>query len=100
MSTDQPMHRTGLTPRVEHRVQQDFPGEFQLVDDILSRLRAEGPDPERIVAAVVLAAGGELSGLVRAVELANEHPGELLVEAELANPDWPQQLDDVLGPTD
>jgi hypothetical protein len=100
MSAEQPMHRTGLTPRVERRVQGDFPGEFQLVDDILSRLRVDTADPERIVAAVVLAADGELSGLVRAVELANGHPNELLVEAELAHPDWPQRLDDTLGPAD
>jgi hypothetical protein len=100
MSADQPMHRTGLTPRVERRVQQDFPGEFQLVDDILSRLRVDTSEPERVVAAVVLAADGELTGLVRAVELANDRPNELLVEAELAHPDWPQRLDDTLGPAD
>ena len=97
MSADQPMHRTGLTPRVERRVQQDFPGEFQLVDDILSRLRVDDADPERIVAAVVLAADGELSELVRAVDLANAHTNELLVEAELAHPDWSQRLDAELG---
>lgn len=100
MSTGQPMHRTGLTPRVEQRVQQDFPGEFQLVDDILSRLRVGDTEPERLVAAVVLAADGGLSGLVRAVELASERPEALLIEAELAHPDWPKRLDDELGPAD
>lgn len=97
MTADQSFHRTGLTPRVVRRVQQDFPGEFQLVDDVLSRLQVSTLDPERVVAAVVLAARGELSGVVRGVEEANHHPDELLMGAGLAHQDWSDRLDVELG---
>jgi len=97
MTAEQSFHGTGLTPRVVRRVQQDFPGEFQLVGDVLSRLQVSTLDPERVVAAVVLAARGELSGVVRGVEEANHHPNELLVDAGLAHQDWPDRLDAELG---
>jgi hypothetical protein len=49
-------------------------------------------DPERVQAALVLAASGDLRRFVAGVRLLRIDWRDLLVAAELADGDWPQRL--------
>lgn len=98
---------TSTPSRLEQRIRRDFPepGSAHGVLLLLSDLpRKVGYDPEilaseRIQAAVVLLAHGDLARLRRAVDLAATDWRDLLVAAGLADEDWPARLDRELGPT-
>jgi hypothetical protein len=91
--------------RLERRIQRDFP-EPGSANGVL-RLLAELPGragyghemlaSERVQAAAVLLADGDLRRLRQALELAAQDWRDLLVAAGLANGDWPQRLNDELG---
>jgi hypothetical protein len=91
--------------RLERRIQRDFPepGSANGVLHLLAELPGRaGYDreilaSERIQAAVVLLADGDLRRLRQALELAACDWRDLLVAAGLANEDWPQRLNDDLG---
>lgn len=88
------------------RIRRDFP-EPGSANGVL-RLIADGPwetdiDPartERVQAAIVILAAGDLSRLREALDLAKLDWRDVLVSAGLANGDWPTRLDRELGPTD
>ena len=94
--------------RLERRIQHDFPapGSANGIITALDRLPDEaGYDPdhfrtERIRAAIVLLADGDLSRFREAVDLAKTDWRDLLMAAELAHADWPARLDEALGPDD
>lgn len=67
--------------------------------------RRAGYDPqvlasERVQAAIVIYANGDLERFGQAVELAATDWRDLLIAAGLADDDWPQVLDRDLGPTE
>jgi hypothetical protein len=94
--------------RLARRIQHDFPapGAANGIITALDRLPDEaGYDPEhlrseRIRAAIVLLAAGDLAEFRKAVELAETDWRDLLVAAGLAHGDWPLRLDEALGPDD
>jgi hypothetical protein len=89
---------SGLTPRVERRVRADF----EDADFALAALRdwrisyMDELPGERLVAAAVLYADGDLDELGRAFDLADSDWRDLLVAARLADPDWPRTLTELL----
>jgi hypothetical protein len=91
--------------RLERRIQRDFPapgsanGVLRLLAELPSRAGYdhEALASERIQAAAVLLADGNLRRLRQALELAAQDWRDLLVAAGLANADWPQRLNDELG---
>ncbi|MEU0940582.1 MULTISPECIES: hypothetical protein [unclassified Embleya] len=97
---------TGDGTRLERRIRRDFPapGSAPEIVRMLDALpEAAGHDremlgSERIRAAIVLLADGDLGRFRRAVELAKADWRDLLVDAELADADWPARLDTELGP--
>ncbi|HEV2343083.1 MAG TPA: hypothetical protein VGS97_03250 [Actinocrinis sp.] len=94
--------------RLERRIRRDFPapGSAHGIITALDRLPDEagyGEEhfrTERIRAAIVLLADGDLSRFRDAVELAKTDWRDLLVAAGLAHADWPSLLDEALGPAD
>ncbi len=92
--------------RLERRIRRDFPepGSAHSVLDLLDDMpRTAGHDEdvfrsERIRAAVILLAGGDIGRLRDAIALGATDWRDLLVAAELANADWPDRLDQALGP--
>ncbi|MFI6585188.1 hypothetical protein [Embleya sp. NPDC050493] len=92
--------------RLERRIRRDFPepGSAPEVLRILDALPdAAGHDrevlrSERVRAAIVLLAEGDIGRFRRAVELAEVDWRDLLLDAELADADWPDRLDTELGP--
>ena len=93
------------TSRLERRIQRDFPepgsasGVLRLLAELPSRAGYDREilASERIQAAVVMLADGDLRRLRQALELTARDWRDLLVAAGLANEDWPQRLNDELG---
>lgn len=92
--------------RVEARIQHDFPGPGAAggVLDLLDALPREagyGQEMlagERVRAAVILVAAGDLGRMRQALALAMADWRDLLMAAGLAEEDWPARLDAELGP--
>lgn len=97
---------TWTESRLEQRVRQDFrdPGSASGVLDLLASLpREAGYDheihaSERVQAAVVLFAAGNLRRLQQALDLAKADWRDLLMAADLGTDQWPAKLDSELGP--
>ena len=91
--------------RLERRIQRDWPeagsanGVLRLLAGLADRAGYDREmfASERLQAAVVLLAHGDLRGPHQACELALTDWRDLLVAADLADADWPQRLDDELG---
>ena len=85
------------TERLANRVRRDFPADR--ADEVigwLSGLPANafgGQDPERVQAALVLAAAGQLSRFLAGVDLLRQDWRDVLVSGDLADEDWPVRLD-------
>jgi hypothetical protein len=92
--------------RLAQRVLRDFPepGSAPEVLRLLAELATSTNDEmlasERVHAAVVLVADGNLGRLRQALDLAATDWRDVLVAAGLADADWPQRLDDELGRAD
>lgn len=83
-----------VSNRLMRRIERDFsPHE---IGEIV-RLVSESADAERVQAAVVLCAHGDLSRLHECVALAGLDWRDILVGAGLGNEDWRQRLDAELG---
>lgn len=97
---------TSTPSRLEQRIRRDFPepGSAHGVLELVSGLpRKAGYDPEmlaseRVQAAIVLLAHGDLARLRQALDLAATDWRDLLVAAGLADDDWPARLNRELGP--
>jgi hypothetical protein len=79
------------------RIRRDFtPDDADQVIGWLDGLPAEAcgrQDPERVQAALVMAASGDLRRFVAGVRLLRIDWRDVLVAGELANGDWPERLD-------
>ena len=95
-----------LTPRLARRVAADFaPDAAARIAAALERVdlgdwRSTRPPAgrERVLAAVLVLMRGEPERLDRATGIAERDWRDALVWAELAQPDWPRRLDELLGP--
>ena len=91
-----------VSARLVRRVEADFPPEEAA--QVLSELRAlprsmvGGLDPERVLAAIVLPARGDRSAFLAYLELARTDWRDALMVGGTANRDWPERLDELLGP--
>jgi hypothetical protein len=86
-----------VSERLRRRIERDFgePGSAAAVIDMV----AAADESERVQAAVVLWAGGDLARLRDARDLARLDWRDVLVRADLADEDWRLRLDAELGPT-
>jgi hypothetical protein len=85
------------TARLARRVHADFGADAELVLAVLAEL----PDyagSERVQAAIVKWAGGDLGRLDRQLREARIDWRDVLVTAGLAHEDWRERLDEYLGP--
>lgn len=95
-----------VTERLHRRIRTDLPGE-QAAQGVVGALRELvvdlGPDgtrgttPERLTAAVVLFAQGDIQRVRSAVRLALTDWRDLLMAADLGDENWPARLDEELG---
>jgi hypothetical protein len=86
-----------VSERLQRRIARDFsePGSAAEV----SRLVGEASDSERVQAAIVFVASGDLGRLRNAIALAQADWRDVLVAGELADDDWRQRLFALLGGT-
>ncbi len=85
-----------ISSRLRKRIRADFtePGEATKAMRAVQR----HTDDERIQAAIVLSAGGDLGRLHEAIELAEIDWRDVLVTGGLEHEDWESRLDKELGP--
>jgi hypothetical protein len=88
---------TGVTPRLKIRIWSDFPSSAEEVVSSLRLVESGSQDRERVLAAVVLSAEADEDVLLRLIELSRVDWRDVLVSGGLANADWPEQLNRVLG---
>lgn len=89
-----------LTPRLLSRLESDFGPEAQPLATELEQLPGainSGQDPERIQAAVLLAAGGSLPEFAAMMDLARSDWRDLLVNAGLQNGNYAKVMRRRLG---
>lgn len=84
-----------MTARLRRRVDLDFPSPGGGSE--VTRIVAETTDSERVQAAIVLSAAGDLERLRYTVRLAIADWRDVLVSAGLADDDWRERLDAELG---
>lgn len=85
--------------RLARRVQADFGADSELVLAELAELPGYASS-ERVQAAIVRLARGDLGLLDRQLREARIDWRDVLVPAGLAHEDWPEQLDTYLGPVE
>jgi hypothetical protein len=85
-----------MTGRLRARVSRDFrdPGSSE---EVVRLVEAASGD-ERIQAAIVLAASGDVNAIRSGVDLTRIDWRDVLVNGGLAQEDWRSVLDTVLGP--
>lgn len=89
--------------RLERRIRRDFPepGSAPEILRLLTEL-ARHPDDhlgsERVQAAIVLLADGDIGRFRQALDLGQTDWRDVLMAAGLADEDWPDRLDRELGP--
>ena len=94
---------TEMSSRVRRRVLADFGPQGDSMADRIERVIASAPmaerqDQERLHAAVVLAADGSIEEFETQLALAMIDWRDLLLNAGLANFDYPARLDAEFGP--
>jgi hypothetical protein len=82
-----------VTARLRRRIEQDFPNSADEVEAWLAGVECGGQDSERVMAAVVFAADGDITRLRDGVELSKVDWRDALVVGGLADDDWPSVLD-------
>lgn len=90
-----------MTARLRRQIEHDFPspGSADSVASLLEGAVSGNQDHERVLAAVVFIAAGDIDRLRSAIELSQRDWRDVLVGGGLANGDWPTVLDDRLGPS-
>lgn len=83
-----------LTPRLQRRIDRDFSATEA---EEVARVVAAVPHPERVRAAVVLAARGNLAWVRTGVALAALDWRDVLMNGGLGHQDWEERLDAELG---
>ncbi|GAB2801075.1 hypothetical protein GCM10027176_01440 [Actinoallomurus bryophytorum] len=97
---------TGISTRLERRVQAEFPRHAHLVtaalieltSDIFPSETRDSPAIERIQVAALLLGRGDLERLDGALDLGRRDWRDLLVAAGLAHEDWPVRVAAELDP--
>lgn len=95
-----------LTPRVAAHVEQEFlePDRSAVVHALervnLGEWKSTRPPAgrERVLAAILVLTRADPERLADSIRIAERDWRNALVWAELAQPDWPARLDDLLGP--
>ena len=89
-----------VSDRIAERASEDFGRSAPRIVSALERLAVNpGVDPERLQAAALLAARGDLTLFEDALDHARVDWRDLVDRAGLAGEDWRDRLDDVLGLT-
>ncbi|HEV7710629.1 MAG TPA: hypothetical protein VGP16_20710 [Asanoa sp.] len=92
-----------VSPRLAVKIEKDFPADSATIISMLREVEAEsfeGDASERLLAAVILAAQGDIDRFIAAVELLTVDWRDLLMASGLELGSWPAVLDEVLGPED
>jgi hypothetical protein len=85
------------TDRLRRRIQRDFPA--GTAEEVIKRIAALPPsatgkqNPERVQAALVLAARGQWRRFDALLRLLDQDWRDVLVAGHLADEDWPARLD-------
>lgn len=87
-----------VSRRLRRQISHDFPGFEDEVERQLGLAESGGQDRERVLAAIVFTASGDLERLENAVELSHQDWRDVLLGSGLAGEDWPAVLDARLGP--
>ncbi|MFL6156355.1 MAG: hypothetical protein ACJ72D_09700 [Marmoricola sp.] len=87
----------GVTPRLARRITRDFPDAATASE--VARVVTGAANWERVQAAIVLPARGDLGSIREGAELAGTDWRDVLVNGGLADDDWPSRLDSELGPS-
>lgn len=93
-----------ISARLHSRIARDFPepGAAKGIEGALRKLAEElkdsRQDPERLMAAAVLIAQGDVDRFRRAVGIARQDWRDLLMGGGLGHEDWPRVLDEELSP--
>ena len=95
-----------LTPRLTRKVEVDFaevdrPTVIHALErvNLGSWLSTRPPvGRERVLAAILVLTRGELARLGDSIRIAERDWRDALVWAGLAQPDWPERLEELLGP--
>ncbi len=85
-----------VSARLQRRVAQDFP--IPGCAEEVIRILAGVSDSERVQAAIVFAADGDLQEIKREAELVAVDWRDVLMNGDLAHEDWRDVLDSELGP--
>lgn len=90
-----------LTPRIKRRIAQEYAKQDQqAVEDLLVELMGEleqEVEEERVTAAALLCAQGQVDGLLNAAQVTRRDWRNILAAAGLAHKDWPERLDSEFG---
>ena len=89
----------GITTRLERRIRADF-ADADSALGMLGGVESGAQDRERVLAAVVIGARGDLQQLEELVKLSHVDWRDVLVGGGLGNAEWPQVLDRCLGTVD
>jgi hypothetical protein len=84
-----------ITARLRKRIALDFSARGSA--DEVARMVSESSDSERVQAAIVLWASGDLERLRDVIGVTKEDWRDTLVRAGLTDEDWPERLDAALG---
>lgn len=93
-----------ISERLRRRVRRDFPeaeaakGVFGALRVLAAELAASRQDIERLLAAAVFIAAGDIDRFISAVRCARTDWRDLLMAGGLGHEDWPSVLDRELGP--
>lgn len=89
-----------VNQRLSRKIEQDFPAEsatvISMLHDVENTFGRE--TDERILAAVVIVAGGDIDRFFMALELMEQDWRDLLMEADLGWGDWKSRMDAFLDP--
>lgn len=85
-----------VSPRLRRRIEHDFSSAGSAME--VCRLVAEASDSERIQAAIVLAAAGDVRELRRQVDLAAVDWRDVLMNGGFGQLGWADRMDRALGP--
>jgi hypothetical protein len=94
---------TDISPRLEARVRRDFVA--PATDQVIAFLQtvpdvhaASRQDPERLQAAAFILLEGDLNRIAQVRQILVRDWRDLLVWAKLGHSDWPDRLNEMLGP--
>ena len=97
------MANTNISPRLEARVRSDFPP--SAADQVIAFLQtvpdvhaASRQDPERLQTAAFILLEGDLNHIPQVRQILVRDWRDLLVWAKLGRSDWPDRLNEMLGP--